>query len=158
MVDVGDQAPDFTAPLADGDITPFTLSDHFDEAPLVLAFFPAAFTGTCTTELCTFEDRMGVFEEVGATVYGVSVDTPFALAEFRKQEGLGFGLVSDHQKVVVDRYGVRDSFDDLGYYGLAQRAVFVVDEEGTISYKWVADDPGQEPDYEEVEAAAEDAV
>ncbi len=158
MVEVGDSAPDFTAPLANGDVVPFTLSNRLEEAPLVLAFFPGAFTGVCTTELCTFEERMGVFEDVGATVYGVSVDSPFALNEFREQEDLGFGLVSDHQKVVVDRYGVRDSFGDLGYYGLAQRSVFVVEEAGTITYRWVADDPGQEPDYEAVEAAAGEAA
>ncbi|PSP80044.1 peroxiredoxin [Halobacteriales archaeon QS_1_68_20] len=158
MVEVGDPAPDFTAPLANGDIVPFTLSEHLDEAPLVLAFFPGAFTSVCTTELCTFEERMGVFEDMGATVYGISVDSPFALNEFREQEDLGFGLVSDHQKVVIDRYDVRDSFDDLGYYGLAQRSVFVVDDDGTITYKWTAEHPGQEPDYEAVEAAAEETA
>jgi len=155
MVEVGDPAPDFTAPLADGDIHPFTLSDAVEDAPLVLAFFPGAFTGVCTTELCTFEERMSIFDDIGATVYGVSVDTPFSLNEFRTQEGLEFGLVSDHEKEIIDHYDVRDDFDDIGYYGLAKRAVFVVDRDRRITYKWVADDPGQEPDYEAVEAAAE---
>jgi peroxiredoxin len=158
MLSEGDTAPDVTAPLADGDITTFTLSDRLDEAPIVLAFFPAAFTGTCTTELCTFEERLDSFAALGATVYGVSVDSPFSLNEFRDQEDLGFGLVSDHDKEIIDDYGVRDDFEDIGYYGLAKRAVFVVDDERTVTWRWVADDPGQEPDYEAVEAAAEAAA
>jgi peroxiredoxin len=154
MVEVGDPAPDFTAPMADGDVSPFTLSKHLQEAPLVLVFFPGAFTRVCTTELCTFEQRMDVFDDVGATVYGVSVDTPFSLNEFRAQEAIEFGMVSDHDKEIIDAYDVRDDFDDIGYYGLAKRAVFVVDEEGTVAWRWVADDPGEEPDYEAVEEAA----
>jgi peroxiredoxin len=158
MVDVGDEAPDFTAPLADGDIRSFTLSEHLDEAPLVLAFFPAAFTGTCTAELCTFQDRLANFEDVGATVYGVSVDLPFALNEFRDAEDLSFGLVSDTTRDIVDAYDVRTNMPARGVEGVAKRAVFVVDEAGTITYAWVTDDLGREPDYDEVAAAAEDAA
>lgn len=158
MVDVGDDAPDFTAPLADGDIRSFTLSEHLDEAPLVLAFFPAAFTGTCTAELCTFQDRLANFEDVGATVYGVSVDLPFALNEFRDAEDLSFGLVSDTTRDIVDVYDVRTNMPARGVEGVAKRAVFVVDEAGTITYAWVTGDLGREPDYDEVAAAAEDAA
>lgn len=158
MVAVDDDAPDFTAPLADGDVAPFTLSEHLDEAPLVLAFIPGAFTGTCTTELCTFQDQLGNFEDVGGTVYGVSVDLPWALNEFRAQEDLSFGLISDTEKDLIDAYDVRTSFEDDGVHGIAQRAVFVVDEEGTVTYAWVAEDASLEPDYDEVRAAAEDAA
>jgi peroxiredoxin len=157
MVETGDTAPDFTAPIADGDVSPFSLSDRLHHAPIVLAFFPGAFTRVCTTELCTFEERMDVFEAVDATVYGVSVDTPFTLNEFREQEGIEFGIISDHEKEIIDEYDVRDDFEDIGYYGLAQRAVLVVDDARTVTWKWVADDPGQEPDYEAVERAAEEA-
>src|SRR6056297_2753412 len=102
MVEVGDDAPDFTAPLANGDVEPFTLSENLDDSPVVLAFFPAAFTGVCTTEMATFEEELDEFEETGATVYGVSVDAPFSLNEFRDQEGLSFGLVSDSNKEIID--------------------------------------------------------
>lgn len=158
MVDVGDDAPDFTAPLADGDVRSFTFSEHLDEAPIVLAFFPAAFTGTCTAELCTFQDRIANFEGVGATVYAVSVDLPFALNEFREQEGLSFGLVSDSARELVDAYDVRTDMEGSGVRGVAKRAVFVVDQDETITYRWVSDDLGREPDYDEVAAAAEDAA
>jgi len=156
MVDVGDDAPDFTAPLANGDVEEFTLSENLDEAPIVLAFFPAAFTGVCTTEMATFEERLDSFADAGATVYGVSVDAPFSLNEFRDQEDLSFGLVSDSNKELIDAYDVEMDFADMGYYGVAKRAVFVVDGDGEVTYAWVSDDPGVEPDYEEVvDAVAE---
>ena len=158
MIDVGDTAPDFTAPLADGDIVPCTLSNRLDEAPIVLAFFPGAFTSVCTTELCTFEKRLSVFEEIGSAVYGVSVDTPFSLNTWREEENLSLGLISDHDKEIIDDYGVRDDFADIGYYGLAKRAIFVVDEDRTVTYRWLAEDPGQEPDYEAVEDATRAAA
>jgi len=157
MVSVGDDAPDITAPLANGDVSSFTLSERLDEAPIVLAFFPAAFTGTCTTEMCTFRDQMANFEDVGATVYGISIDTPFTLNEFRAQNDLNFGLVSDTNREIVDSYDVSMDFADLGVRNLAKRSVFVVDADGTITYGWESDDPGVEPDYDEVAAAAEDA-
>lgn len=159
MVREGDAAPDFTAPIAEGGIEEFTLSEEIHRtAPVVLAFFPGAFTTVCTQELCEFRDRLAAFEAVEATVYGVSVDTPFTLAEFREELDLSFALVSDHDKGIIEDYDVRTDFPDLGYYGLAQRAVFVVDEDRTVTYAWVADNPGREPDYDEVEDAAEAAA
>lgn len=158
MADIGDKAPDFTAPLATGDVRSFTLSEHLEEAPIVLAFFPAAFTETCTTELCTFQGRMANFDDVGATVYGVSVDLPFALNEFRDQEALSFGIVSDSARDVVDAYDVRTNMENSGVRGVAKRAVFVIDEGGTITYSWVSDDLGREPNYDEVAAAVEAAA
>jgi peroxiredoxin len=154
MLEVGDEAPDFTAPLANGDVESFTLSDHLEDAPIVLAFFPAAFTSTCTTELCTFRDRMANFEDVGATVYGVSIDTPFTLNEFRRQNDLNFALVSDTNREIIHDYDVSMDFDSLGVRNVAKRAVFVVDAGGAVSYAWVSDDPGAEPDYDEVRDAA----
>ncbi|MFB6106192.1 MAG: redoxin domain-containing protein [Halobacteriaceae archaeon] len=158
MVDVGDSAPDFTAPLADGDVEPFTLSENLDGAPVVLAFFPGAFTSVCTTELNTFEDRLQELDDAGATIYGVSVDTPFSLNEFREQEGLSFGIVSDTNKEIIEDYAVEMDFDQMGYHGVAKRAVFVVDEDRTVTYAWVSDDPGVEPDYDEVIEAATEAA
>jgi peroxiredoxin len=158
MVEVGDAAPDFTAPLANGDVEEFTLSENLDEAPLVLAFFPGAFTGVCTTEMTTFEENLDRFEDEDATVYGVSVDAPFSLNEFRDQEDLSFGLISDLNKELIDEYDAEMDFADMGYYGVAKRAVFVVDADGEITYKWVSDDPGVEPDYDEVEQAAAEAA
>jgi peroxiredoxin len=90
-------------------------------------------------------------------VYGVSVDSPFSQNAFRDELGLEFDLISDSGKEVIDTYGISMDFEDLGVPGVAKRSVFVVDSDGTVSYAWVSDDPGVEPDYEEVEAAAEAA-
>jgi peroxiredoxin len=149
-MEVGDTAPEFTAPLADGDVVEFTLSEHLDEAPLVLAFFPGAFTSTCTHEMETFEERLSAFEDLGATVYGVSIDTPFALNAFRDDLGLSFGLVSDTNRGLVHAYDVETDFASVGVEDVAKRAVFVVDEDRTIRYAWVTDDASIEPDYDEV--------
>ncbi|MFP9190498.1 redoxin domain-containing protein [Natronosalvus vescus] len=154
MVDVGDIAPEISAPVATGDVESFTLTDRLEEeASIVLAFFPAAFTSTCATELSTFEDRLGRFDDLEATVYGVSVDSPFALNEFRSQQGLSFDLISDFEKELIDAYDVRTDFATIDVYGLAKRAVFVVDADGVVTYTWVSDDAGVEPDYDAVEEA-----
>ena len=157
MVDVGDTAPDFTAPLANGDIEEFTLSERLDEAPIVLAFFPGAFTEVCTHEMEAFQERLDRFAEVDATIYGVSVDSPFSLNEFREQLGLEFGLLSDSNREVVTAYEATTDFEPLGIEDLADRAVFVIDGDGEVSYRWIAENPTYEPDYDEVEAAAADA-
>ncbi|ELZ82785.1 redoxin domain-containing protein [Haloferax larsenii] len=159
MVSVGDTAPDFTAPKTDidGDIEEFTLSENLDDAPIVLAFFPAAFTGVCTTEMCTFRDQMANFDDVGATVYGISIDTPFTLSEFAEKNDLNFDLISDTNRNIIDAFGIDMDFADLGVYNVAKRAVFVVNADGEVTYEWVSDDPGVEPDYDEVEAAASEA-
>jgi len=148
MVSEGDKAPDFTAPLANGDVDEFTLSEALEDGPVVLAFFPGAFTGVCSHEMNEFQDRLASFEDLGVAVCGVSVDSPFAQNAFRDELGLEFGLVSDSGKEVIDSYGISMDFVDLGVPGVAKRSVFVVDSDGTVSYAWVSDDPGVEPDYD----------
>jgi peroxiredoxin len=150
MISDGARAPEFTAPLAEDQLGEFKLSDRLDEAPLVLAFFPGAFTEVCSHEMEAFQNRLAEFEDAGASVYGISVDTPFALAEFREQLGLDFGLVSDTNRGILDAYGLAMDFSHIGVRDLAKRAVFVVDGDGTVTYTWVSDDPGQEPDYDAV--------
>ncbi len=147
MVSDGDDAPEFTAPLADDQLGEFALSDRLDEAPVVLAFFPGAFTEVCSHEMRAFQDRLSEFEDAGASVYGISVDTPFALSEFRAQLGLDFGLVSDTNRGIIDAYDLAMDFSHIGVRDLAKRAVFVVDGDGTVTYAWESDDPGREPDY-----------
>jgi len=156
MVDEGDTAPDFTAPLANGDVgETFSLSDRVeDEAPIVLAFYPGAFTSVCTGEMNELDDRLAAFEEAGATIYGVSIDSPFSQNEFRDQEDLDVDMISDNDKEVIDGFGVSMDFEGLGIEGIAKRAVFVVDETQQVTYAWVSDDPAVEPDYDELEEAA----
>lgn len=158
MVRTGDTAPDVTAPLANGDIERFDLSEALDEGPLVLAFFPGAFTSTCTTEMRTFQESLEDFESVGARIFGVSVDTPFSLNEFREKHELEFGFISDHAKELIEAFDVATDISDIGFHGVAKRSVFVIDEDGTITYAWVSEDGGVEPDYDAVAQAAADAA
>jgi peroxiredoxin len=124
----------------------------------VLAFFPAAFTSVCTKELCTFRDAIGEYDKLHATVYGISVDSPFALAEFKKQQNLSYPLLSDHKHEAIKAYDV--VFENLANVGLtvAQRSVFVVDPHGNVSWSWVSGKPSDEPSYEDVKRAVEAAA
>lgn len=151
MLREGDRVPDFTAPMAEGEPDTFNLEDRLDaEAPLVLAFFPGAFTPTCRNELETFQARWNEIQAAGGTIYGISIDTPFALNEFREKLGLEFPLISDTNRTLVDLFGVQMDFEELELENVAKRSVFIVEADRRISYDWVGDDPRREPDYEDV--------
>ena len=159
MVSEGDSAPDFTAPLAtQEDVEEVTLSDEVGDGPVVLAFFPGAFTSVCEDEMCEFQDALTDFESLDASVYGISVDGPFAQQAFAADNDLNFGLVSDFgEEIIADYDVVLESL--AGIYGpVAKRSVFVIDDDGTVTYSWVSDDPGVLPDIDEVRAAVEEAA
>ena len=148
MVEVGETAPDFELP--DTDLKKVRLSDLRGKV-VVLAFYPAAFTQVCTKEMCTFRDSMAKFNELNATVIGISVDPPFSNKAFKEQNKLNFTILSDYNREVIRKYDVYWEFPALPGYVLAKRAVFVIDKEGKVRYKWVSDDPTKEPPYEEIE-------
>jgi peroxiredoxin len=146
----GNSAPTFAATLGSDEPEPFDLSDHLGSGPVVLAFFPGAFTPVCTNEMVTFQEHVDEIEAAGATLFGVSADSPFTLDAFGEEHGLGFDLVSDMGEAAIGAYGVGLDAPSLGLHGIANRAVFVIDDEGDVVYEWVADDPTNEPDYEAV--------
>jgi peroxiredoxin len=146
-VDVGKPAPDFT--LTNQDREPVTLSAQRG-TPVVLAFFPAAFSSVCTKELCTFRDSLARLNAAsGARVYGISVDTFFALKAFQDSQHLTFPLLSDFNKQAIRDYGVFNE-DMIGLKGIAKRAVFVIDKDGIVRHREVLEDARNEPDYEQV--------
>jgi len=147
--EVGTKAPDFT--LMNEDRQPVTLSAERGH-PVVLAFFPAAFSSVCQKELCTFRDSMARLNQAKAKVYGISVDTFFTLKAFKDQQHLSFPLLSDFNKDVIQQYGVFNP-DMIGLKGIAKRAVFVVDKEGIVRHREVLDDARNEPNYDAVFAA-----
>ncbi|MGC8608444.1 MAG: peroxiredoxin [Thermoplasmata archaeon] len=149
VIAVGDKAPDFEAP--DTSMKIRKLSD-FKGQKMVLAFFPGAFTAVCTKEMCTFRDSMINFNKINAKVVGISVDSPFSLAEFAKQNKLQFDLLSDSTHEISKKYDVLHH-NFVGIKGLeaSKRSVFVIDKNGIVRYAWVSDDPGKEPDYKELE-------
>jgi glutaredoxin-dependent peroxiredoxin len=150
-VDVGSPAPDFT--LMNHDRQPVTLSAQRGH-PVVLAFFPAAFSSVCQKELCTFRDQLARFNHAHAHVYGISVDTFFAQKAFHDAQRLTFPLLSDFNKQVIRSYDVFNE-DMIGLHGIAKRAVFVIDGAGVVRHREVLDDARNEPDYQKVFAALE---
>jgi peroxiredoxin len=145
-VDVGSKAPDFT--LMNQDRQPVTLS-ALKGKPVVLAFFPAAFSSVCQQELCTFRDSMADLNKAQAQVLGISTDTFFALKAFQDQQRLNFQLLSDYNKEVIRDYGAFNE-DMIGLKGIAKRAVFVIDKDGIVRYREVLDDARNEPNYKQV--------
>ena len=150
-VNVGDQAPDFNLRSTDGEMV--SLSDQRG-SNVVLAFFPAAFTGVCQTEMCTFRDSLSSFNDMNSKVFGISVDPPFSQAEFHSQNDLTFPLLSDLGGATVDAYGVGlANLAGIEGYNVAQRSVFVIDTNGKVQWSWVSDSPLNEPSYDDVKAA-----
>jgi len=151
-VRVGDRAPDVT--LVNPDRQSVRLSALLGR-PLVVAFFPAAFSSTCTKEMCTFRDSMAGFNEMGSQVVGISVDMPYAQKAFAEQHHLAFPLLSDYNREAVKAFGVEDPNFAKGVLpGAARRSVFVLDKDGRVTYRWMAEASGIEPNYVEVEEAA----
>jgi peroxiredoxin len=149
MVSEGSTAPEFTLALAGGasydDIETFALAEEVGDGPIILAFYPAAFTGGCTEEMCAFRDAMPAFEDLNARVYGVSVDLPFAQNVWIEQHDLGFPMLSDWDHRVIHEYDVvREGL--RGALEVARRSIFVVDENGTVAYRWVRQ--GENPDFD----------
>ncbi len=147
-IKVGSKAPEFT--LYDTDKKSRSLSE-FRGKNIVLAFYPGAFTGGCTREMCTFRDTITKFNELNAQVIGISVDAPFANKAFATQNNLQFPLLSDYTRAVSKKFGgVYNDFAGLKGYSASKRAVFIVDANGTIKYIWVSENPGLEPDYDTI--------
>jgi len=154
MVNQGEKAPTFT--LVDTDKKPHTLSEMAKTNKVtVLAFFPGAFTGVCTKEMCTFRDSLGELSKVPAHVVAISVNDPWSNKAFSEHNRLNFPILSDYNREVVRQYGVfHENFGGLTGYTAAKRSVFVLDSNGVVTYSWISDDPSKEPAYEDVKRAA----
>jgi len=153
MVNVGDIAPDFA--LYDYDKKVRKLSEFLTKGKkTILAFFPGAFTGTCTQEMCTFRDMYGELEKLNGTVVGVSVDAPFAQKAFAEKNNLKFPLLCDFKREVIKTYDVVwKNLSGVEGYVSAKRAIFVLDGSGKVLYRWVAENPGMLPDFEAIRKA-----
>ena len=146
-VEVNSKAPDFT--LMDQDRKPVTLSAVLQNGPVVLAFFPGAFSSTCENEMCTFRDSLATLGDSQAQVLGVSTDTFFTLKAWGSQNQFNFPLLSDYNKEVITQYDVVNP-DMIGLKNIAKRAVFVIDQQGVVRYREVLDDARNEPNYDAV--------
>lgn len=148
-VKVGEKAPDFT--LVDTERKPRSLSE-FGGKKTILAFFPGAFTGACTTEMCTLRDSLANFSTANAQVLGICVDSPFSNKAFAEKNNLGFPILSDYSRDVSKKYtGVYDGFAGLEGYTASKRSVFILDADGVVRYSWISEtNPGAEPNYDEI--------
>lgn len=155
MLEQGDTAPTFLATRGTRDHEPFDLEDTIGSGSTVLAFFPGAFTPPCTNEMVALQERLDEFQAAGATIFGVSADSPFSQGAFREEHGIEFDLISDMAGEAIREYDLDIDIEELGLYGIANRAVFVIDEDARVRYNWIADDPTNEPDYDEVLDAVE---
>ncbi|MBX6326118.1 MAG: redoxin domain-containing protein [Chthoniobacterales bacterium] len=154
---VGTKAPDFTLPTktADGP-KQVRLSDNFGKKNTLLLFFPMAFTGVCTTEMCEVSEGLNAYADLNAAVYGISGDNPFAQEAWAQKEKITVPLLSDYEHKVAQAYGVAyDSFlpqMNLGMSGVAKRAAFIIDKNGVIQYAECSDDARQLPNFEKIKA------
>ncbi len=148
---VGDKAPDFT--LYDTEKKPRSLQE-FAGKKTVLVFYPGAFTGVCTKEMCAFRDSLSDLNLLNAQVVGVSVDAPFSNKAFATHNNLQYPLLSDFSRSTLKAYDIiHNDFSGLMGYAAAKRSVFVLDNDGIIRYMWVSENPGVEPNYEDITKA-----
>jgi peroxiredoxin len=145
---IGDKAPDFELP--DPDMKSRRLNEFYGKKT-ILAFFPAAESPVCTAEMCTLRDSLDQLRDLGANVVGISVDGPYANKFFVQNRHLNFPVLSDYKRDVIRKYGiVMKKLGSLEGYDAAKRSIFIIDEKGTVMYRWVSDNPQIEPDYSEI--------
>lgn len=149
---VGSKAPDFTLKTkTDKGLEDVTLSSYQGKQNVVLLFFPLAYTGVCTQEMCEVRDGLKEYQNLNAQVFGISVDSPFAQEAWARAEKLNFPLLSDFNKEVCVAYGAQYA-DLIGFKGVAKRSAFVIDRQGVVRYASVSDDAKKLPDFNAVKA------
>lgn len=146
---LGKPAPAFT--LFDTDKKAISLSD-FKGQNVVVLFFPLAFTGVCTTELCSIRDNIGTYNNANAQVLGISVDSIFTLGKFKEEQKLNFPLLSDFNKAASKSFDVLyEVFPAFEMQGVSKRSAFVIDKEGVVQYEEVCATPGDLPNFEAIQ-------
>ena len=149
----GTKAPDFTLKTKNAEgLHDVTLSDNFGKKKTVLLFFPLAFTSVCMQEMCDVSAGIAAYNDLNATVYGISIDSPFAQEQMAKVDKLQFPLLSDFNKEVSEAYDVLYA-DLLGFKGVSKRSAFVIDETGVILYSESSEDPHDLPNFDAIKAA-----
>jgi peroxiredoxin len=128
------------------------LAPFLGREPVVLLFFPLAFSSVCTAEMCHMRDTWERWQSVGAKVFGISVDSPFVTDRFRDAEKIPFPILSDFNKEVSAKYGALHA-ELMGLRGVSKRAAFVIGRDGLIKFAWISEDPGKQVPFDEVLAA-----
>jgi len=147
MLQIGDKAPEFALRASDKSLV--QLSEQRGKN-IVLLFFPFAFTGVCTKELCYLRDSLAEYEALEAQILAVSVDSPYALARWKEEQQFNFPLLSDFNKTVSKKYDTLYKEFGLGLKGVSKRSAFVIDKEGIVRYAEVLENAGELPNFEAV--------
>ena len=140
-------APDFT--LYDSTKNKITLSDMKGQNILLL-FFPLAFTSTCTAELCSIRDNISFYNNVNATVFGISVDSLHTLAKFKSEQSLNFSLLSDFNKEASSLYGSLYEMFSYDMKGVSKRSAFLIDKDGIVRYAEVLENASEQPNFKNI--------
>lgn len=151
-ITVGQKAPNFNLPDTDKNMVSL---EGLKGKNVVLLFFPAAFSGVCTKEMCQMRDDLASFNGLNAQVLGISVDMIFALGEFKKVNNINFPLLSDFNKEAIKAYDIVIESFSVGHKGVSKRAAFVIDKNGNVVYAEVTPTPGDIPNFEAVKKALE---
>ena len=146
---IGQAAPSFS--LFNSEKSKVNLSDYQGKKNVLLLFFPQAFTGVCTKELCAVRDDIARYNNADAEVLGISVDSVFTLAKFKEEQQYNFQLLSDFNKEVSSQYeSIYASFTDMGMKGVSKRSAFVIDKQGVIQYAEVLESAGDVPNFDAI--------
>ncbi|MDA4133968.1 MAG: peroxiredoxin [Thaumarchaeota archaeon] len=150
MLEIGTKAEEFT--LYDTDKKERKLSEFLTKGKrTILAFYPGAFTGVCDKEMCTFRDMFTDLQRLNANLVGISVDAPWAQKTFAEKYSLNFPLLCDFNLEVTRKFGVMwEGLGGVKGYESANRAVFVLDDQGRVLFTWAAPNPGVLPDFEAI--------
>ncbi len=146
-IQIGQQAPEFT--LISDEIKSVALADYTDKK-VIIHFFPLAFTGVCTTQLCTMRDNFGYYDGFNVQILGISVDSPFTLAKFKAENNYQFPLLSDFNKEVSAAYGALYAEFVMGLKGVSKRSAFVLDKDHKVIYAKVLESAGDLPDFDAI--------
>jgi peroxiredoxin len=154
---IGSKAPDFSLSTKTSEgVKLIRLSDNFEKKNTLLLFFPMAFTGVCTAELCETSEGLDAYKDLNAEVYGISGDSPFSLEVWAEKEQIRVPLLSDYDHVVTKTYGVAyDRFApdrNLPMGGVPKRSAFIIDRNGVIQYAEESDNPRQLPNFNAIKA------
>ncbi|MCE2820838.1 MAG: hypothetical protein RL013_1786 [Bacteroidota bacterium] len=149
MLQPGDKAPDFSLRATDKSLV--KLSEYRGKNVVIL-FFPFAFTGVCTKELCYMRDSLAQYENLDAQILAISVDSPYTLAKWKEEQQFNFPLLSDFNKTVSKKYDTIYKEFALGLKGVSKRSAFVVDKEGTLRFVEVLENAGELPDFDAIES------
>jgi peroxiredoxin len=152
MIKIGDKAPDFT--LRGSDKSQVSLKD-FSGKNVVLLFYPAAFSGVCTKELCMMRDGLAEYERLDAQVLAISVDSLFTLAQWKMDQGFNFPMLSDFNKTLSKKYDVLYKEFVFEMKGVSKRSAFVIDKTGIVRYAEVLENAGEMPNFEAVKNTLE---